>query len=64
MDVITEEFQAGVNAYWSGELPDGWNSADKRAVSPYLTGWYMASVWETDEGALVDSDGIPFQEVD
>lgn len=63
-DRFVDEFNAGVDAYWGGELPDGWNSPETRAQSPYLTGWYMASLWETQPGFLLDMDGYPLQEGD
>jgi len=63
-DLIVSEFTDGVNAYWSGECPDNWNSDEARAKSPYLQGWYMASMWETQPGWLVDFDGTPMQEDD
>lgn len=63
-DTITQEFADGVDAYWSGELPEGWNDYEVRCKSPYLTGWWMASVWETQPGYLRDLDGEPFQDED
>jgi hypothetical protein len=63
-DALVKEFEDGVDAYWAGELPDNWNDPETRAKSPFITGWYMASMWETSPGWLLDSDGQPFQEED
>lgn len=64
LDVVEDEFTAGVNAYWSGECPDGWDNLDKRTRSPFLMGWYMASMWECYPGTITDRDGDPFQTED
>lgn len=61
-DTIAQEFNDGVNSYWAGELPDYWDHPETRARSPFLTGWYMASMWETQPGWLFDQDGDPLQE--
>jgi len=62
MDSVEDEFSKGVNAYWGGSVPDGWESPEKRARSPYLMGWYMASMWEVEEGFITDQFGDPIQE--
>ena len=61
-DDVTAEFTRGVNDYWAGEVPDGWNDPKRRDVTPYLAGWYMASVWESYPGTLLYEDGTPMQE--
>jgi hypothetical protein len=61
METIVQEFQDGVDAYWAGRLPDGWGDKEERERCPFLTGWYMASQWDIDEGFLVDEDGDPLQ---
>lgn len=58
-DSIQYQFNAGVEAYWAGDLPENWKSEETRATSPFLTGWYMASMWETQPGFLIDEDGDP-----
>ena len=63
-DVLVGEFRAGVNAYWSGELAEGWNNRETREKSPFVMGWYMASMWETQPGFLLTEDGEPMQEGD
>ena len=63
-DTVTEEFTQGVDAYWGGEVPEGWQSQSTREQSPYLMGWYMASLWETQPGYLRDLDGDPLQDED
>lgn len=60
-DVVTL-FKQGTDAYWAGELPENWNHPETRAKSPYLQGWYMASMWETHPGWLLDEDGMPIQD--
>lgn len=63
MDELLEDmFSAGVNAYWSGKVPKHWNKRAEREKSPFLTGWYMASMLETMPGWIVDADGDPVQE--
>lgn len=64
MDTVTQEFADGAEAYWSGDLPDGWDDYNVRSRSPFLTGWYMASMWETQAGWLTDAYGDPLQEED
>jgi hypothetical protein len=61
-DKVTSEFSDGVDAYWSGECPEGWDDPKRRERSPYLSGWYMASMWETSPGYITDGDGYPLQE--
>jgi hypothetical protein len=63
-DLIVQEFQDGVNAYWAGGVPEDWQDEDRRATSPYLQGWYMASMWETSAGWLTDEAGDPLQDED
>lgn len=63
-DLIVTEYTRGVNAYWSGECPDSWSDPAKREVSPYLMGWYHASLWEVSVGDLTYDDGTPMQEDD
>lgn len=63
-DVVAIEFIHGVNDYWGGELPENWNNEKARAESPYLAGWYMASLWEVEPGRLLDADGAPLQDED
>lgn len=42
MDTL-EEFEAGINAYYAGEVPDGWDDPNRRGNSPFLMGWFMES---------------------
>lgn len=61
-DELTQQFADGVNSYWSGEVPDYWDHPETRNRSPFLQGWYMASMWETQPGWLFDMDGDPLQD--
>ena len=61
-DDVTAEFARGVNDYWGGEAPDGWDDEERRNQTPYLMGWYMASMWEVQPGWILDEDGNPIQE--
>lgn len=61
MDTVEDEFSKGVNAYWAGGCPEGWDKKKRRERSPYLMGWYMASMWETQVGFITDEDGDPLQ---
>lgn len=63
-DEVLEEFTRGVNDYWGGECPEGWNNETLRNDCPYLMGWYMASLWEVYPGELCYEDGTPMQEDD
>lgn len=56
MDEIVEAFSRGVNDYWSGLAPKHWDKPALRDRSPYLQGWYMASMFETAEGFLTLED--------
>ena len=56
MDDLEALFAQGVRDYWAGELPNNWNNSELRARSPYLTGWYMASMSEVDPDWLEWSD--------
>lgn len=62
MDDVTVDFEAGVDAYWGGVLPDGWDKPKRREKSPYLMGWWMASMWETSPGWIRDRYNEPMQE--
>lgn len=61
-DTVTKEFTDGVDAYWAGEVPDGWEDPNRRNQSPYLMGWFMSAQWETAPGWLTDEDGDPLQD--
>lgn len=37
-----EAFEAGYNAYWAGDVPDEWESAEAWH-NPYVAGWLIAS---------------------
>lgn len=63
-DMVIDQFNQGVEAYWAGELPDGWDNSKRRERSPYLTGWYMASMWETSPGWITDMVGDSLQDDD
>lgn len=63
-DVLVRDFEAGVDAYWGGVLPDGWDKPKRRGKSPYLMGWWMASMWETAPGWCKDHHGNSYQEGD
>lgn len=39
---IEDSFSAGVDAYWCGDVPDGWDAPDAWK-NPYLAGWLIAS---------------------
>ena len=54
---LIQEFTDGVNAYWSGREPEGWNSKAKRAESPFLSGWYWAAELEVGFRSVRDQDG-------
>lgn len=60
-DDLCAEFTRGVNDYWGGEIPDGWDDAERRAHTPYLSGWFMASMWEVRPGWITDEFGVPIQ---
>lgn len=62
LDTVEDEFSRGVNAYWSGMCPEGWDDVKRRARSPYLMGWYMASMWEVEVGFITDEFGDSLQE--
>lgn len=55
MTDIVEEFTEGSDAYWSGEVPNGWDNAKKRMKSPFLMGWYLES--QADNGMDLDLRG-------
>lgn len=42
---ILEEYSRGVNDYWSGKLPEGWDAPDAND-NPYLAGWNHAAEQE------------------
>lgn len=63
-DMVLEEFTDGVNDYWGGECPDGWDDSKRRNNTPYLMGWYMASMWEVYPGQLLNRAGYPLQDED
>lgn len=52
IDEVVEAFTEGVNDYWAGKVPDHWDKPALRDRSPYLQGWYMASMSEVGEGFL------------
>lgn len=54
---IEDEFTDGVNAYWAGEVAEGWDNPDVRNYSPYIMGWYLASLSEVEPWKLRDRDG-------
>lgn len=54
---VTAEYERGVDSYWAGEIPTGWessrwddNALAKAARSPYIMGWYQASL--ADNGLI------------
>jgi hypothetical protein len=51
-DELIEAFTQGVNDYWAGKAPAHWDKPALRDRSPYLQGWYMASMTETSEGFI------------
>ena len=46
-DTLIEEYQNGIDAYWAGDVPDGWQDPDLVSRSPFLSGWYQASIIDT-----------------
>jgi hypothetical protein len=54
---LISEFEDGVNAYWGGQEPKGWQSAKKRAESPFLTGWFWAAELEVGCNSVRDQHG-------
>jgi len=42
---IVAAYNAGVDAYWAGECPDGWDAPDAND-NPYLAGWNHAASQE------------------
>jgi hypothetical protein len=63
-DAMVQDFRNGVDAYWSGQLADGWDNESVRNRSPYIMGWYLASMWEVSPGYVLDEDGNAFQTPD
>ena len=57
MDTVLEEFEAGMDSYWAGETCEGWENPDTRNHSPFVAGWFMASMSEVDPTYLLDRDG-------
>ena len=55
---VEDEYARGVDSYWAGDIPRGWEAADwgyhaviaKAARSPYIMGWYQASL--ADNGMI------------
>lgn len=48
---VSEEYERGVNDYFAGEIPTGWEECRwtdedivKAARAPYIMGWYQASM--------------------
>lgn len=39
---LVDAFMAGVESYWSGEVPDGWEEPDAWH-DPRVAGWLLAS---------------------
>lgn len=65
MDEVVEAFNQGVQDYWAGKAPKNWAAPALRDRSPYLQGWYMASMSEVGEGFLcleIDPDVEDFED--
>ena len=58
MDDLEALFVQGCNDYWAGELPNNWNNEELRKRSPYLQGWYMASMSEVDPDFLILTEDV------
>lgn len=54
-DTIAEAFEAGVDAYYAGEVPKGWDKKSRRMTDPFLMGWYLES--QADNGLDLDLRG-------
>ena len=51
---IAEEYQNGIDDYEAGSVPAGWDDPDRVVRSPYLSGWYQASL--VDNGLPLDNE--------
>jgi hypothetical protein len=54
---VEDEYQRGVDCYWSAQIPTGWESSAwdaealvKAARSPFIMGWYQSSL--ADNGLI------------
>lgn len=52
-DGFEETIQAGVDCYYAGQIPNGWENCawDDAAIvkasrAPFVMGWYMASMYD------------------
>lgn len=44
-DIATELYRMGSEAYWGGQVPEGWDAKDA-SENPYLAGWNHAADME------------------
>jgi hypothetical protein len=51
---VSMMFQAGVDDYWRGSVPEKWNDAEHRASCAYCMGWYLESL--ADNGILPEPE--------
>lgn len=51
-------FESGVNDYWAGLVPDGWDHA-RAYENPYLAGWNLAAQSENLLGFWNEDDDVP-----
>lgn len=56
-DNIVSLFDQGADSYYAGEVPEGWDNPEVRERSPYIMGWYMASMVDNDPEWLDNFDG-------
>lgn len=56
MDELDQQFLAGISDYWRGWLPEKWNDAAHRARCAYCSGWYLASLADSNEEEEVCPD--------
>lgn len=56
-DKLVEEFERGVDDYWSGILPEGWDAPDAMR-NPYLAGWNLAADFEHQQNFFATPDEV------
>lgn len=52
---LADEFQRGVDDYFAGEAPEGWDGPFAKQ-DPYLAGWNIAAECENGVGFFSEDD--------
>lgn len=52
---LSEEFERGVDDYWAGKAPTGWDGPEGKS-DPYLLGWNMAAEQENQIGWFSENE--------